>query len=120
MFLVCYTCSTADLTQDFPIIQQDSCNSRHGSNLAQGTFNLVSFSVLNPISGFILTLHLMDYVVMHLTDHVVTIAADQYFHGAWLAQHAICYAAEWLVGLGCNGSLDVSVLSFWQAHCVRI
>lgn len=50
----------------------------------------------------------------------MVIAADQYFHGAWLAQHAICDAAEWLVGLGCNGSLDMFVLSFWQAHCAWI
>ncbi|KAL3142963.1 hypothetical protein ABBQ38_003248 [Trebouxia sp. C0009 RCD-2024] len=34
--------STADLSEDFPIVQQGSCNSRHGSTLVQGTFNLIN------------------------------------------------------------------------------
>ena len=110
------TCSTPDLSQDFPIVQQDSCNSQHGANLAQGTFNLVSFAV------FTMRLRLYPDTAPNglMSPKLVIFAADQYLHGAWLAQHAICHAAKRLVGLGCNGSLDMFVLLVWQAHCACI
>lgn len=95
------------MPEDFPLVVESDTspdNTRSGSSLMQGTFNLVSA----------LKTALCCYRSLLSTAWVF---ADKHLHGSWLTQHALRNAAQWLAGDTCVGSLDLPLLPVWQADC---